>query len=817
MDRIDNDGEVGLVENKRGQGLFGKIMDSIKSAVAKRKAEREVPLYDIAVFIITFLVARCHIIFGAYPVALAVIAILPSRVWIAVLGSIVGSLTLGKAGIIYAMISVIVAFLRLIISGTDKDVGEDGREQEVKLFHESILLRVSAAVIGGFIAAVYEVLLNSFTTTSVLFGVAMVVLPAIISFALSGIFTSGVSPSAVFRGTTEIFSLKRKNEKDRISIIFFQCSALLGIFLISLSLEQYELLGISAGYIFASLATVFTARRFGGIKGAAVGFVASVGLSGIYSVAFALAGLAAGALSSVGVVWSVIFGGAALCVWGAYADGLVGFLALFPEYAVASSIAIPLFKRTRLERTEEELATAESQAEDMVGTMALSYKSKFTGSLDLLEDSFGALASVLRRIRGEEDTVSESETERLIGECIHRYFSTENPHIPGADEARAAFLGTIPRTKGILYKNKRLTPQDFNTPPHLSGIASSLSDSVNRAMAILSEEKFKERMCDTSPEDFEHVAKLINEARLRDGREKALNESLTERVKEAIAALGITGYAAQVYGERAPHIIIATEDETGTIITSPTIHQELERIAGTRLATPEYYRRGRMALLECHAAQRHSATSYAVGVAAEGSDMSGDASAAFDTGEGRHFSIISDGMGSGEDARRSANFVIEFLTGALDFGAGCESALRLLNNMIKRKRSGTSVTVDLFSLDLISGEALFYKCGAAPSYIKRGSSLFRIRSRTSPLGPLGELDAERVRVEVGTGDYIIMFSDGISQDGEDAPWLIELLARPLTKDMTPETLAEAILKAAQAKSAATDDMTVRVIEIKACE
>ena len=332
-------------------------------------------------------------------------------------------------------------------------------------------------------------------------------------------------------------------------------------------------------------------------------------------------------------------------------------------------------------------------------------------------------------------------------------------------------------------------------------------------MAILSEEKFKDRMRDTSPEDFEQVAKLINEARLRDGREKALNDALTERVREAIASLGITGFAAQVYGERAPHIIMATEDETGTIITSPAIRDGLERTVGTALTSPEYYRRGKMALLECHAARKRSAVSYTTGATLDGSPMSGDSSTAFDTKEDRHFSIISDGMGSGTEARRSADFVIEFLTGALDFGAGCESALRLLNNMIKRKRDGISVTVDLFSLDLISGEALFYKCGAAPSYIRRGSSLFRIRSRTSPLGPLGELDAERVRVEVGTGDYVIMFSDGISQDGEDSPWLIELLANPSTKDLPPAALAEEILKAAKSKGAPKDDMTVRVIKI----
>ena len=796
-------------EEREGSGKVGFI-SRIASAITdsfKKRTSLEMTAYDIATFAIAFIVARCHVIFGAHPLAIAMIAVLPERVWIAVVGGAIGSLTLGKSGVVYALISVIVAFLRLIISGTDKSDGE------VRVFRERLLLKMSSAVIGGFISAVYELLLSGFTTTSLLYGVSMVLLPPAVVFLTSGLFDSGVTLGALLHGVGEVFSLKRREADERYSILFFECSLLFTIFLLSLSLEEYELLGISAGYIFSALVTIFAARRFGAIRGAAVGFASSVGLSASYSVAFLLAGLGAGAISSLGIVFSVIVGGIALSVWGVYSGGVVGLLSLFPEYAIAGAIAIPLFKRTKLERTKDELQSAETEAEDMVGTMALSYKSRYSGALDTLEGTFASLAQLMRGVRRDEDTVTEREASHLVNECICRYFDIENPTIAGGKEARSLFLERAPRVSTILYKSKSITAESFDTPPYLSDISEALADSVNRAVAILREEKYKSKLRDGCAEEFEYISKLINEARLSDESEKSINKPLTDKVSEILTELGIVGARVQVFGERRPHFIIATEDESGKLISDPELRLRIESAAGIKLKAPEYYRRDKMALMECGTDMKISAEVGSATGDGVGTDVSGDASTSLTTREGCHFSIIADGEGRGEDARRTSSFVTEFLTRSLEFGRGCESALRLLNSTIKGRASFTSSTVDVFSLDLVTGEALFYKCGSAPSYIKRGSSLFRIRSRTSPIGPRTDLDAERIRVECLPGDYVIMFSDGVSADGDDAPWLIELLAKPLAKSTTPDSLAGEILALAKRNSRYNDDMTVRVVKI----
>ncbi len=109
------------------------------------------------------------------------------------------------------------------------------------------------------------------------------------------------------------------------------------------------------------------------------------------------------------------------------------------------------------------------------------------------------------------------------------------------------------------------------------------------------------------------------------------------------------------------------------------------------------------------------------------------------------------------------------------------------------------------------GEGQFFKSGTAPSYLKRGSSIFRIRSQTVPLGVIQNVDAERIRMEILPGDTVVMCSDGVSISPEDSPWLLELLASSPADN--PADLARTVVKTAKEKNGAKDDMTVLVAHI----
>ena len=173
--------------------------------------------------------------------------------------------------------------------------------------------------------------------------------------------------------------------------------------------------------------------------------------------------------------------------------------------------------------------------------------------------------------------------------------------------------------------------------------------------------------------------------------------------------------------------------------------------------------------------------------------------------------IIADGMGRGEVARRTSEFVCAFMSSILGCGVSIPTALSAVNMLIKHGIDECSVGFDMFVFDLMRSDARFIKSGAAPSFIKRADSLFRISSRTVPIGVLGGVDAEQIRADIKVGDTVIMMSDGVCDTPDGSPWLIELLGGELSD--SPSEIAAAILARARENNSSGDDMSVAVIKI----
>lgn len=124
-------------------------------------------------------------------------------------------------------------------------------------------------------------------------------------------------------------------------------------------------------------------------------------------------------------------------------------------------------------------------------------------------------------------------------------------------------------------------------------------------------------------------------------------------------------------------------------------------------------------------------------------------------------------MGSGTEAAFTAGTVTLILERLLTAGVKIKNALALVNSFIRERRIECSATVDAMELDLIRGNCAFIKSGAAPSFVLRGGRLFKLRSRTVPIGIMPSADAERIAFRVEAGDIVIMMSDGVTQTEED--------------------------------------------------
>lgn len=794
------------MENKNTEtvGFFDGIGALIKSGIRKRRNDSTALLYDVVVLLISFIFSRCHIVIGTYPLAISFVAVLPSGIWIALIGAALGSLTLGKIGIIQAIIIIIVVFLRIIISGSE-------RHSEGNPFSESLVLRIASASIAAFVGAMYEILLRGFNILSVLYGAVLVLLSALFTFAFSGIFDSGVSFSEILLGRKNVFLAKR-SDKEKFDLYIFQASFLLFVFLVSISLKAYNIFGISPAYIFSGFITLIVAKRFGVMRAMAVGFVSSLAVSSIYSVAFALVGLCAGLLFSAGLAYAIVGGGLLLSAWSAYAGGVLGFLTLFPEYVVSSMLAFPLLRKMMPEQTADAREVARGrEAEDMVMATALSYRNSALSFFADMENSLTDVAKSLHKLGAGEGYVEFSEYRDNAIECIKGFCRDCPSYAACVLESPAPCVENIESIANKLYKKERIFGDEPNVAPKYCHNAAALFDAVTRSAAILEESRYKNRKIEAIAEEYELFAKLIDEARINADKERSQNTLLTEKVSEIFENAGLHDGVIKVFGERKKYFIGAGEDKDGTLITSPELHRDIEEAAGVRLGVPEYYRKDDIALFECGVAPMFSVEFATSGKRSGAEQISGDTAVSFESSDGHFYSLVADGMGSGDAAHKTSHFTADFLSSILESSCSKNTAFHILNHIIKNRSEECSSTVDLFDFDLITGEALFYKCGAAPSYVKRDNSIFRIRSETAPLGLMKTIDAEKIRVEIKNGDYIVMLSDGVSQSSEDAAWLIELLSKEPKTDM--RDYAEYILEEAEKHSKCRDDMSVAVARV----
>ena len=698
-------------EKVKKTGIFSGISDAVRESVAIEKNMSGVDLAIRAALVaLGFLFAGTHTLFGAYPLGVALIAVLPSGVWLASVGVIVGSLALGKAGVVLALVSLLSILLRIIVSGVP---GEGG---EIKLFSESVPMRICSAALASSVASAYEILFNGLSLEIGLYALAMPAIASVCVLILSGAFGHGWGLKELVLGTRPVLFA----EEEERSALIFKLSSLFLIFLISLSLKRFDIFGVNLGFVFAGALTLFSSLRFGALYGTVVGFVSSVGLSAVYSVAFALGGAAAGLLLPFGKHLAIVGACSAASLFGAYTSGASGFLSVLPEFTVASFLILPLVKYLEKESRPENKETYERRANDMVGTMALSYRNRTVIASERLES-------------GIKD-----------------------------------MLGPI----GVY---------------------------LGRGEAL---------------EDMTVFAKLLEDLRERALPEREMDTELTDKIEAVLYEFGLGGGVIRAFGGKRKYIILAARDRDGTVITSPALKRRLESASGYKLGAFDYYRRDEMAMMVCESVPKYKISSGIAQLGGRG-EVSGDTAIAFTASGGGFTMLISDGMGSGEEAKGASEFVCDLFRAGLGSDSSPQTLIHMANTLLRRKGNECSATVDMFYFDTVTGESCFYKSGAASSFIKRKNSLYRIKSETMPLGIIKGVDAERIGAAALEGDTVISLSDGVLGAHEDSSWFVELVNGDAFRECPDaNACADLILSAAKERSAVRDDMTVAVAKIE---
>ena len=123
---------------------------------------------------------------------------------------------------------------------------------------------------------------------------------------------------------------------------------------------------------------------------------------------------------------------------------------------------------------------------------------------------------------------------------------------------------------------------------------------------------------------------------------------------------------------------------------------------------------------------------------------------------------LSDGMGSGEEAFRESEMVVDMLEELLEAGFPVKTAIQMMNTALVIGREEVRFsTIDVSLFDLYSGTCEFVKAGASTTFIKRQDTVEKISSTTLPIGVLQDIEIDSVTKELHSGDYVIMVTDGV--------------------------------------------------------
>lgn len=199
-------------------------------------------------------------------------------------------------------------------------------------------------------------------------------------------------------------------------------------------------------------------------------------------------------------------------------------------------------------------------------------------------------------------------------------------------------------------------------------------------------------------------------------------------------------------------------------------------------------------------------------IAQEGNSVCGDNYLIKNLSNTKLIAAISDGMGKGFVANQESSSTLKLVDEITNTEISTETALQILNTFFYiQDYLEKYSTLDFLQLDRAQGSVLFYKMGAASSYIfHKDGSFERIINEGLPFGIEEIIEAQKR--EVMDEDVIVMASDGVFGsvvDEKDFETFVSGIMH-----LSPQKITYEILNyARKRKSKKSDDMSVIVLKI----
>jgi len=716
--------------------------------------------------LLSYALGLCTLPFGATPLGIGFLCGVDHYIPFVFAGVLVAALQ-GKMPVIGVCAAVAAVLVRILVRLTldppkRTEISNNTSVSSFlhQIFSESLPLRMATAALASFMVGLYRLAWGGFLYYD-LFGailgmVAATASAALFSFCFSK-STRRVYPKAFAFGALAFFAVS--------------------------GVRTLTIWGVSVAVFGSMMTLLYLTRKRGILTGMLTGLLCGLAYSPALSPAFVFAALAMGVLCRISVFFACSAAFLVGMAWGVYVEGIGALTSLLPALLAAALLFAVMDKLFFAERLEEHetAEVAEMSEESTVGVCLADPKLMTELRLDVMGQRIKGLCEGFDALSSYFGTWSERarlpvlrDLRQICDDAFDACCAT-CPHKSGCWEERYdQTVGAVGSISAALHRRGKITETDV--PRALSSVCERMSDIVDEINYNSNRYARELILCDKNEIfalDYAAVASLLAQSMTEDMAESEYCAVTSEAICDALKEYFSTNLSAAAYGQRRMQVMLRGEWQD-VAKQRGRIEKIVSEACGENMVTvsdEEEMGTGQMRLCSTP----RFAVEYArrTASAPDEAEYCGDTVGIWEKENGYVYSLISDGMGSGAEAAQTSGAAAIFLEKLLHVTDRCSVALEMLNGFLRNKGCGSfqecSATVDLLSLDLYDGKASFYKSGAAPSYVLREDGLFKLRSKTLPMGILRQTDIKRLHFDIADGDVIVMVSDGVTGGKEECP------------------------------------------------
>ncbi len=258
---------------------------------------------------------------------------------------------------------------------------------------------------------------------------------------------------------------------------------------------------------------------------------------------------------------------------------------------------------------------------------------------------------------------------------------------------------------------------------------------------------------------------------------------------------------SEVYGDGSAVVRIPND----MYMNTERIAKSLKDITGKAYIPQHTVKQNSLTYISFYPCTAYQAKAYTSSFSAVEGEPSGDVFTSCTYNEKEYF-ILSDGMGTGEQAFLSSKRLTETLTQLLCAGLDVESSIKLSSVALKYSDIDESfATLDILSVDRNSGACCIFKAGAGDSYILGED--FKISSGGGyPIGIFDKCIITREVFDLSACGEVILSSDG----AELTP---NSVRSAVANSSSTEELCDMLLRENNTNSHEKDDSFVAVIKL----